>query len=79
MSIKPPEEVFPGYCRASVAAKVIGVSESQLSRYIHAGRFANVKKVGQQHYIPVDQLSSFRRPRRGNPAFVAKKASRKKK
>lgn len=63
---------IPGFLTVYEAAKRLGVSHSQVTRYIHNDLLA-ATKIGQQMLIPEISLSVFKRPPRGNPAFLRKK------
>ncbi len=57
-----------GYLTPDEAAAVIGVSHSQVTRYIKDERLPSMR-VGWQILIPTKAVESFRRPPRGNPNF----------
>ena len=66
---------IPGYFTASEAASKIGVSHTQVTRYIK-NKLIKFVKVGSQYLIPEDAAKTFERPQVGNPNF--RKARRKK-
>jgi len=59
---------IPGYYTVEEAAAVIGVSHSQVTRYIADGKL-EAKPVGQQYLIEQLAAHNFVRPPRGNPLF----------
>lgn len=59
---------IPGYYTLSEAADVIGVSASQVTRYIQQGLLKAVD-LGHQILIEQAQVHNFSRPPRGNPNF----------
>jgi excisionase family DNA binding protein len=63
---------IPGYLTLAEAARVIGVSHAQASRYVGDGALPHAQ-VGSQYLIPEEAARSFERPPRGNPAFRTNK------
>lgn len=63
---------IPGYIRLERAAEIIGVSHSQVWRYIDDGLLDAVK-VGNTYLVKEKDAKNFERPPRGNPAFSRKK------
>lgn len=59
---------IPGYCRLEKAAEIIGVTHSQVWRYIDAGLLDSLK-IGNTHLVKESDAKNFKRPPRGNPAF----------
>ena len=53
------------------AAKVIGVSHAQVTRYVKQGTLP-AKRVGQTILIDEEDAASFERPPRGNPNLLQK-------
>ncbi len=77
---------IPGFLTLAEAAKIIGVSHAQASRYVHDDLLEHAE-VGNQYLIPEEAAKNFERPAKGNPAFrtnknpaiqASKKKSRKK-
>lgn len=66
---------IPGYYTIEEAASVIGVSPSQVSRYISSGKLSAVD-LGRQKLIEQQEVHTFQRVPVGNPAF--RKASKQK-
>jgi excisionase family DNA binding protein len=65
---------IPGYLTVREAADLIGVSHSQVTRYIANGQLPAIE-LGQQKLIRKADATKFQRPPRGNPAFNARKSS----
>lgn len=65
-------ETIPGYIRLEKAAEIIGVSHSQVWRYINDG-LLDALKVGNTHLVKETDAKGFERPPRGNPAFSSRK------
>lgn len=61
-------EPIDAYLTVAEAAKLIGVSHSQATRYIRAGQLAH-QRIGWQILVPVESARRFKRPERGNPNF----------
>lgn len=57
-----------GYFTVEEAAAVIGVSPSQITRYIADGKL-KAKRIGHQFLIEQHVAHTFTRPPRGNPMF----------
>ena len=57
-----------GYLTSSEAAEIIGVSRSQVSRYVSSGKLP-ARRVGQQLLIREKDAKKFKRPPPGNPNF----------
>ncbi len=57
------------YCTPAEAAEIIGVSYSQVTRYVAAGMFADVCYFGNRIYINRRDVRRFKRPKRGNPLY----------
>jgi predicted site-specific integrase-resolvase len=72
MSTVATTETIPGYIRLEKAAEIIGVSHSQVWRYIDDG-LLDALKIGNTHMVKEDDAKSFERPQRGNPAFLRRK------
>ena len=70
-------EAIPGYVRLEKAAEIIGVHASQVWRYIDAG-LLDALKIGNTHLVKESDARNFKRPPRGNPAFLAEKRTQKK-
>lgn len=62
---------IPGYYTISEAADVIGVSGSQVTRYIH-GKKLEAVDLGGQWLIEQAEVHKFQRKPRGNPNFSRK-------
>lgn len=56
------------YVTVKEAAEIIGVDESQVRRYIYAGRLKAID-LGKQWLLDREQVRKFRRPPPGNPNF----------
>ena len=63
---------LPGYIRLEEAAEIIGVSHSQVWRYIDEG-LLDALVFGNTHLVKRDDARNFERPPRGNPDFRRKK------
>lgn len=59
---------IPGYYTIDEAAEVIGVSRSQVSRYISAGHLQALD-LGHQKLIEQQEVHRFERIPVGNPKF----------
>lgn len=59
---------IPGYVRLERAAEIIGVTHSQVWRYIDDG-ILDALKFGNTHLVKESDARNFERPPRGNPAF----------
>jgi excisionase family DNA binding protein len=59
---------LPGFYTVCEAAKVIGVSHAQATRYISQGLLPAVD-LGHQKLIEQSAVHTFQRPQRGNPNF----------
>lgn len=59
---------IPGYYTPAEAADIIGVSQSQITRYIQ-DQLLPGKKLGHQILIEQAAVHRFERPQRGNPNF----------
>ena len=59
---------IPGYISLQEAAAIIGVSHSQVWRYIDKG-LLNSLEIGGTHLVKRKDVCGFKRPPRGNPAF----------
>lgn len=68
---------LPGFLTVHEAAAAIGVSHSQVTRYLHQKRIEALK-IGQQFLIPENALKSFERPKMGNPNLNANRKKTKK-
>ena len=53
------------------AARAIGVSHSQVTRYIAAGQL-RARKISGVYLVAKSDARSFKRPRKGNPNFWKK-------
>jgi excisionase family DNA binding protein len=62
-----------GYYTLYEAAERIGVSHSQVSRYVQEKLLEGIC-LGRQILITERSVDSFKRPPRGNPAFRRKKS-----
>ena len=64
---------IPGYLTLAEAAKEIGVSHAQCSRYAAGAKpLLPYVKVGNQKLIPTSAVETFTRPPIGNPNFRRK-------
>lgn len=63
---------LPGYLTAYEAADRIGVSHSQITRYVSNGQLPSMR-VGNVILIPESSVQHFIRPPVGNPEFRKKK------
>lgn len=63
---------LPGYYTVYEAAQVIGVSHSQVTRYIKANLLPAVG-LGHQKLIEQEAVHKFRKPPVGNPNFRRKR------
>ena len=61
------------FCTMSEAAEKIGVSVSQVSRYVSAGLLTS-EPVGGQKFLRWSEVKAFKRLPPGNPAFRGKKS-----
>lgn len=68
MSTVATTEHIPGYIDLYRAAEIIGVSHSQVWRYISEG-LLDALKIGNTHLVKEKDAKSFERPLRGNPNF----------
>lgn len=68
---------LPGYLRLDEAAKIIGVSHSQVWRYVNDGLLDAIN-IGGTYLLRECDVRIFTRPPRGNPAFRGEIQSRKK-
>lgn len=66
---------IPGYISAYEAAELIGVSYSQVTRYITHNKLDAVV-IGREYLIRETDAKKFVRPKRGNPYFVQKTAGK---
>lgn len=64
--------LIPGFLTLAEAAKAIGVSHAQASRYVRDAILEH-KDLGNQYLIPESAVENFERPLRGNPQFRTKK------
>ena len=60
-----------GLLTVTEAAKLIGVSHSQVTRYVNQG-ILPAKRIGQTILIDESDAANFERPRRGNPKLLQK-------
>ena len=60
--------IIPGYYTMDEAAEVIGVSASQVSRYITGGKLSAID-LGGQKLLEQQAVHKFERTPVGNPAF----------
>lgn len=65
-----------GYYTLYEAAERIGVSHSQVSRYVQEKLLVGIC-LGRQILIPEQSVDTFQRPLRGNPAFRRKSHGKK--
>ena len=62
---------IPGYYTVYEAAEIIGVSHSQVSKYIRNGQLP-ATPLGHQKLIEQEAVHKFQRPPVGNPQFRKK-------
>lgn len=67
---------IPGYIDLTEAAKIIGVSHSQVWRYIDDG-LINALNIGGTYLVKRRDAANFVRPPRGNPAFRQRSEGKK--
>ena len=65
---------LPGYYTLYEAAEIVGVSHSQMSRYIRQNLLKAIE-LGHQKLIEQEAVHKFRRPPVGNPAFRKQRTS----
>lgn len=68
--------IIPGYYTPEEAAKVLGVSQSQITRYVQAGTLKSIP-VGRQMLFEQSAVHNFTRPPRGNPNFKPREQATK--
>lgn len=56
------------YCTMAEAAESIGVTHSQVSRYVSNG-LLSCEKIGRQIFLRWSDVRNFHRPSPGNPQF----------
>lgn len=61
-------EMIPGYIRLDRAAEIIGVTHSQVWRYISNGLLDAIN-IGGTYLVKERDAKGFQRPPKGNPAF----------
>lgn len=64
MSTVATIDTIPGYVRLEKAAEIIGVSHSQVWRYIDDG-LLNALRIGNTHLVLERDAKTFQRPPRG--------------
>ena len=63
--------ITPGYFTVYEVAEKLGVSHSQVTRYVRAELLPS-ERLGNQILIPRQALKGFERPKRGNPNLSKK-------
>lgn len=70
------QSTIPGYVDLTEAATIIGVSHSQVWRYIDDG-LLDALNIGGTYLVKRRDASAFVRPPRGNPAFRRRSEGKK--